>query len=842
MSADLLIRMHGIDKRFPGVQALKDAQFELRPGEVHALVGENGAGKSTLMKVLTGIYQRDAGTIEVDGQKVEVPDPRAGRDLGISMIHQELVLAPHLTVAQNIYLGREPRGRLSFTVDDKTQVRQTTELIEQLGLKLDPTAKVMELKVAQQQMVEIAKALSLDASVLIMDEPTAALTDTEIGELFRIIRSLREQGKGVVHISHRLEELRQISDRVTVMRDGQHVDTVETGSVSIDDIISMMVGRTIFEESPHVPADAAEQPVVLEVRNLSRGRAVQDVSFELRRGEILGVAGLVGAGRTELARLIFGADRKDGGEIEVKGAPVQIANPAQAVELGIAYLSEDRKRHGLALGLDVEANVALASFNNLLKSFGRIDTRRTAEIAEQRVEELDIRTPSIKQKARNLSGGNQQKLVIAKWLTAEMDVLIFDEPTRGIDVGAKQEIYHLLNELAAAGKSILMISSELPENPAHEPPHHRDVRGSPDGRADCGRCRPGKDHDARDATRVGRPSDELTRTQMQSAATRVGSIFKSDAVQRLLALGALVILIIFFAIASPFFATWSNAQGIFLATSVTGILAMGVTFVIITAGIDLSIGTVMTLSAVMTGVFVTNLGLPWGIGIVAGIATGTLMGAINGTLVARFSLPPFIATLGMLNIARGLSLVISELRPIYFPDQPEFNQAFMGSLLGDLGLPDLPNLFFVFLAVAVIAGFILSKTVLGRYIFAIGSNEEATRLSGVRSMRYLASAYVLSGMFAGIAGVVIAARLNSAQPAVGFGYELDAIAAAVIGGTSLAGGEGSIFGTVIGAFIISVLTNGLRLMDVPQEWQTVVTGCIVILAVYLDIIRRRRQG
>ncbi len=329
---------------------------------------------------------------------------------------------------------------------------------------------------------------------------------------------------------------------------------------------------------------------------------------------------------------------------------------------------------------------------------------------------------------------------------------------------------------------------------------------------------------------------------MQSAASRAGSIFKSDAVQKVLALGALVILIIFFSLASEHFLQWSNFKGIFLATSVVGILAMGVTFVIITAGIDLSIGTVMTLSAVMTGVFVTNLGLPWGIGIVAGVLTGTLMGAINGTLVARFGLPPFIATLGMLNIARGLSLVISELRPIYFPDQPEFNQAFMGSFLEGFGLPDLPNLFFVFIAVAIVAGFILSKTIIGRYIFAIGSNEEATRLSGVRSMRYKASAYVISGMFAGIAGVVIAARLNSAQPAVGFGYELDAIAAAVIGGTSLAGGEGSIFGTVIGAFIISVLTNGLRLMDVPQEWQTVVTGCIVIVAVYLDIIRRRRQG
>ncbi len=463
MAVDLLIRMQGIDKHFPGVQALQDAQFELRPGEVHALVGENGAGKSTLMKVLTGIYQRDAGTIEVEGRRVEVPNPRAGRDLGISMIHQELVLAPHLTVAQNIYMGREPRGRLSFMVDDKAQVRETAELVERLGLKLDPKAKVMDLKVAQQQMVEIAKALSMDASVLIMDEPTAALTDTEIEELFRIIRSLREQGKGIVHISHRLEELRQISDRVTVMRDGRHVDTVETESVTIDDIISMMVGRTIFEEAPHVPADAAEQPVVLEVRNLSRGRSVQDVSFQLRRGEILGVAGLVGAGRTEMARLIFGADQKDAGDVYVDGELVQIANPAQAVELGIAYLSEDRKRHGLALGLDVETNVALASLHNLMKSFGRVDGARTAAAAEKRVEELDIRTPSIKQKARNLSGGNQQKVVIAKWLTAEMSVLIFDEPTRGIDVGAKQEIYHLLNELAAEGKSILMISSELPE-------------------------------------------------------------------------------------------------------------------------------------------------------------------------------------------------------------------------------------------------------------------------------------------------------------------------------------------------------------------------------------------
>jgi ribose transport system ATP-binding protein len=462
MSDDLLVRMEGIDKSFPGVQALADARFELRPGEVHALVGENGAGKSTLMKVLTGIYRRDAGTIWYKGQEVDIPDPRAGRDLGISMIHQELVLAPHLTVAQNIYLGREPRGRLSVTVDDKRQVEQTEELIERLHLRLDPRAKVRDLKVAQQQMVEIAKALSLDASVLIMDEPTAALTSTEIDELFRIIRALRVQGVGIVHISHRLEELRQISDRVTVMRDGRHVASVETPSVSMDEIISMMVGRTIYEEAPQVP-DMPDQGVVLEVRGLTRGRAVRDVSFSLRRGEILGVAGLVGAGRTELARLIFGADQKDSGEILVHGNPVEIGNPADAVKLGISYLSEDRKRHGLALGLDLETNVALASFRRFLTTLGQVNTKLTRSVAEQRVEELEIKTPSVRQKARNLSGGTQQKVVVAKWLTAETDILIFDEPTRGIDVGAKQEIYHLLNQLASEGKSIVMISSELPE-------------------------------------------------------------------------------------------------------------------------------------------------------------------------------------------------------------------------------------------------------------------------------------------------------------------------------------------------------------------------------------------
>ena len=457
--------MEGIQKSFPGVHALDDTHFELRAGEVHALCGENGAGKSTMMKVLAGIYPKDAGRILFKGVEVEIPTPRAARDLGISIIHQELSLMRHLTVAQNIFIGREPRrgaGPLRFLLDDDRTNRQTQELLDRLNIKLDARAKAGELTVAMQQMVEIARALSLNTEVLIMDEPTAALTDTEIAALFVIIRQLKSQGVGVVHISHRLEELKLIADRVTVMRDGRYVDTVRTDEAPIDRIISMMVGRTIFEATPEVPEQPSSE-VVLEARGLNRGRTVKDVSFKLYRGEILGFAGLVGAGRTEVARLIFGADHLDSGDILLGGKHVTIHSPQDAVAHGIGYLSEDRKRFGLALGLDVEINTLLASLDHYAGILGWVQPARTRATAEGYVRSLAIKTPSLQQKVKNLSGGNQQKVVVGKWLTADSQILIFDEPTRGIDVGAKSEIYRLLNTLAQQGKSIIMISSDLPE-------------------------------------------------------------------------------------------------------------------------------------------------------------------------------------------------------------------------------------------------------------------------------------------------------------------------------------------------------------------------------------------
>jgi ribose transport system ATP-binding protein len=460
--SDALVLMEGIEKSFPGVHALSQCRFELLHGEVHALVGENGAGKSTLMKVLAGVYPKDSGRIIFKGKEVHINDPRAALHLGISIVHQELNLMPHLTVAQNVFIGREPRAGLPFVLDDKAINEKTQVLLDTLHLNIDPRTKVADLTVAKQQMVEIAKALSYNAEVLIMDEPTAALTDTEIDELFRIIRQLRDKGVGIVHISHRLEELKQISSRITVMRDGQYIDTVNTKDVTVDRIINMMVGRTIFETTPELPEKPSTE-TVLEVKHLSRGREIKDISFSLKRGEILGFAGLMGAGRTEVARAIFGADPIDAGEVYVSGKRVHIKSPSDAVKHGIAYLSEDRKRYGLALGMDVEANIVLATLQKFLGALGWVQNSKTQAAADAHVASLSIKTPSIKQLVKNLSGGNQQKVVIGKWLTADTNILIFDEPTRGIDVGAKSEIYKLLNELARQGKAIIMISSELPE-------------------------------------------------------------------------------------------------------------------------------------------------------------------------------------------------------------------------------------------------------------------------------------------------------------------------------------------------------------------------------------------
>lgn len=458
---NLLLEMNGIDKRFHGVHALKNVHFDLKCGEIHALVGENGAGKSTLMKVLTGIHQADSGSITYLGSPYSVKNIGESQQLGISMIHQELNMMNHLTVAQNIFIGRETMVGKMF-IKDGDMIKEAERLFERIGIKIDPTTALGNLTVGKQQMVEIAKAISRDCKLLILDEPTAALTQSEIDELFNIMSDLKSKGIGMIYISHRMDEIKLISDRITVMRDGEYIGTVETEKVTKDEIINMMIGRVVYEDPKTKSEVADDAEVVLEVKNLCSGRTIKDVSFTLRRGEILGLSGLMGAGRTEVARAIFGVDPFDSGEIYIRGQKVHIKSPADAVKHGIGYLSEDRKRYGLMLLKSVAENTAIASMDRYITA-GIINDSKLKKEAQTYNDKLRTKTPSMDQLLKNLSGGNQQKVIIARWLIQDCDILIFDEPTRGIDVGAKSEIYTLMNELSKQGKSIIMISSELVE-------------------------------------------------------------------------------------------------------------------------------------------------------------------------------------------------------------------------------------------------------------------------------------------------------------------------------------------------------------------------------------------
>jgi len=464
-----LLKMGGILKQFPGVLALDRVDFDLRPGEVHALLGANGAGKSTLIKILAGVYHKDEGEILLRGSNVEITSPRHAQQLGIATIYQEYNLVPDLSVAENISLGHLPRGSNALTrfiVSRKKMIQATEDVLHKLQVDIPPTTPVGRLGVAKQQMVEIAKALSLDSDIYIMDEPTAALSSREIEELFRVVKQMRERGCSIIYISHRLEEVGEIADRVTVMRDGRKEDTLSVADASMDRMVQLMVGRTVSRGNPRPKCEATEKR--LRVENLTRQGMFENVNLDICKGEIVGLAGVMGSGRTEVARAIFGADRADAGKVYVSGKPVRIKSPTHAVQHGICYLPEDRKGLGLVLCASVRDNIILASLTRFsrLRFFSKgliLDFKRIRKEVMERVKALDIKTPRIQQLVENLSGGNQQKVVIARWLCSSANVFLFDEPTRGIDVGAKSEIYTLIRALADRGAGVLIISSEVEE-------------------------------------------------------------------------------------------------------------------------------------------------------------------------------------------------------------------------------------------------------------------------------------------------------------------------------------------------------------------------------------------
>lgn len=460
MAGEFLLEMEHISKSFPGVKALQDVSLRVRPGTVHALMGENGAGKSTLMKVLLGIYKPDDGAIRFDGTEHLQMDIHSSLTHGISMIHQELTPIPHMTVAENIFLGREPVYGRTGWVNAKQLVKQTQELFDELEIRIDPTKKMHQLSIASMQMVEIATAISYNSKLIIMDEPTSAITEQEVDHLFRMIRSLRGKGVAIIYITHKMDEVFQIADEVTVLRDGEYVGTKSASEITKHELIAMMVGRELTNFFPKEDADITD--VKLEVRNITLEGKFHDVSFEARRGEILGIAGLMGSGRTEVIEGIFGVHPPQSGEILVDGKPVKIRQPLDAIKAGMGLLTEDRKLSGLFLPLSVRDNMVYSTIDTYVSRLG-LDYKRMERDCEAQRTALSIKTPSLAQLVLNLSGGNQQKVLIARWLLTEPDILLLDEPTRGIDVGAKSEIHKLMTKLAQAGKAIIMVSSEMPE-------------------------------------------------------------------------------------------------------------------------------------------------------------------------------------------------------------------------------------------------------------------------------------------------------------------------------------------------------------------------------------------
>ncbi len=455
-----ILSMKNISKKFPGVQALDDVSLDVKSGAVHALIGENGAGKSTLMKILTGIYTADTGTIVYQGDVIHPKNPREMADRGVSIIHQEFNLIPHLTVAENIFITREPRKFRNTIIDDKRLIEETKKLLRHLDISLDPKAKLAKLSVAEKQMVEITKALAVNSEILVLDEPTSALAEKEVQKLFEIIRDLKNRGVAIIYISHRLEEFEAIVDEVTTLRDGRYVSTSRWSDTSIPQLVRNMVGRSLDNQFPERNHDVGE--IVFEARNIRRGRQVNDISLKVRKGEVVGLAGLMGAGRSEFARAVFGADRMESGTLYLDGREFVTRSPSDAIHNGITYLPEDRKLDGLFLDLEVQQNIMYATYSDNAV-MGVVDDKRCRKKVDRVIRDLQVKTPTVKQLVGNLSGGNQQKVLIGRWLLKDLKVFIFDEPTRGIDVGAKFEVYNLINRLAEQGAAIIMISSEMPE-------------------------------------------------------------------------------------------------------------------------------------------------------------------------------------------------------------------------------------------------------------------------------------------------------------------------------------------------------------------------------------------
>jgi rhamnose transport system ATP-binding protein len=847
---DAVLSLRGATKTFGGTVALRDVSLDLRAGEVLALLGENGAGKSTCVKLMSGLYRPDSGQVILDGQPIQFHSPLEALKSGVAVVHQHPGLFGDLSIAENIFIGHMPVARLK-RIDRTAMNVQARELLDTLGLTCNPEQPLSGLRASEQQIVEIARALSTRARILILDEPTAALSQREVDRLFVIVNQLRARGVAMMFVSHRMDEIYRIADRVAVLRDGRHVVTEPVAALSLERAVQLMVGRTMESMYPARTSEIGAE--IVAVKGLSLTGAFENVSFSVHAGEIVGLGGLVGSGRTEIARVLFGIERPTSGSIRLAGEEVSFAQPSEAMKRGIAYVSEDRLGQSLVLDAGILFNATLATIDQATTA-GLTSSDKELALVRPQLERLRLRFSSFGQPVRTLSGGNQQKIVLAKWLATKPRLLILDEPTQGVDIHTKAEVHKLIAEVAAQGLAILLISSELPELIGmsdrivvlregqvraelrrDEATQERILLAATDA---SGVTLEAERQSIDDDNPSGRFAVARASPERPSMGSRILRAFRRFFERREFGLvAAIAAIVIPVAAINPRILSASNLIALFMDVALLMIVAAAQMLVVVTRNIDLSVASVIGLSAYGSAhALQAHPELPIVGALLLAGGLGLACGLVNGLVVTLGKVPSIVVTLGTMAIFRGVDSLWTHGKQISADQVP---QAWL-DLSGERVM-GVPGLILLVLGLMLAIGFVLHSMPIGREFFAIGSNPSGAELIGIRVGRRVLSAFVVAGLLAGIDGGLWASRYATVDARVATGFELTVIAAVVVGGVAIRGGAGTVLGVALGALTLLTIRNGLTLVRVDPLWLQGIYGLVILAAVTIDTVIARRS-
>jgi rhamnose transport system ATP-binding protein len=835
-----LFKAQGISKRFGAIAALRNVDLDVDGGSVHALLGHNGAGKSTLMNVLSGVYTPDSGDLFLSGEKVSFSSPRGALDRGITMVHQELSIVPDLDVGENIFLGREPL-RAANLIDWKELYRRTEKLLAELKLDFSSRTPCSVLNVGARQMVEIARAISRESKVLILDEPTSALTNREQRRLFEFIRHLKGRGIGILYVTHRLGEIRELADVITILRDGMRVTTVPTQQLDHCSLIQMMVGHAISGSTAPAPPQGAAGLDVIGLTSTQAG--FRDISLSVSRGEIVGIAGMLGSGRTEIFETLFGIRPLESGLIRVHGQEVTLRSPLDSMVAGLALVPEDRRTQGIFPGVPIWKNAVFASVHDLYRgALGFVRERRARRTVQETVSQLKIRARSVNDEIQYLSGGNQQKVILARWLMRQPRILLLDNPTAGIDIAAKAEIHALIRRMAQKGISVVIASSEFPE--LIEISHRilvlragqivREVDPASATEALLvsltTEIKPASIQETKspeETTAAVAPpvrSDGLTETIIQKPVTHPSAHFRlGDEGWRILFLvGAMAGLVLLFGSLNNYYFSWAHFLDMGRQASLLVVTAIGATLVILSGEIDLSPGAIVGLTSVAVPQLL-DLSIPMPLVLLLALGLGALVGATNGIITLRLAVPSFLTTLGTMAIARGIALYVSD-QPRQVSDEA-FAAFFNSSVLGT------PEVVLYSFGLAVLAAIFWKYSRIGLQVRAIGSNPQGARFSGIATRRLKFWVFVAAGVFSATGALLLLGRTLTGLSGGADGLELNAIAAVILGGGRLGGGKASMIGTFLGALLLTMVFSGIAGMGLTAAWQLLTKGMILVAVI-----------